>query len=87
MKIKTMKAGTDSVNWNKYVEEMRRQKPEQYLAGDMEGYRRGYSHGREVERQSKTDLTLAGAILIALITGGLGIVVGLALDVVRLGAS
>jgi len=70
-------------SWNAYVAEMRGQHTEEYLAGDMEGYRRGYTHGRQVEKQSKTDLTLAGALLLALSFAGAFIVGALAVGFLK----
>jgi len=43
------------------------------------GYRRGYDEGQNIAEQQKTDLTLAGAILIALIFGALGFIFGMVL--------
>lgn len=75
-------------NWQTYVDEMKDQNPEQYLAGDLQGYRRGYSHGVEVERQKtdqeKTDLTLAGVLLIVLLAGSVGVLIGMAFDIVKI---
>lgn len=64
-------------NWQIYVDEMKDQNSEQYLTGDMEGYRRGYTDGSKVGARSATDLTLAGSLIIALIAGALGILIGL----------
>lgn len=77
-------------NWQAYVDEMKDQNPEQYLAGDMQGYRRGYMHGREVERgkakQAIIDLPLIGVLLIVLLVGIVGVLIGIALDVVTVTA-
>jgi len=44
----------------------------------------GYTAGFDEGRQERTDLTLAGAILIALIAGALGFVFGMAVAAGRL---
>lgn len=49
---------------------------EEYLAGDLEGYRRGYGDRVQEKKQEKTDLTLAGAIYIGIIAAALGFLVG-----------
>jgi len=51
MKWKTMQAGNGGVPWQEYVADMREQNCEQYLAGDIEGYRRGYGDGVEAGRR------------------------------------
>lgn len=74
--------------WQSYVDEMKDQNPEQYLAGDLQGYRRGYSDGLKDERkttdQEKTDLTLAGVLLIVLLAGSVGVLIGMAFDIVKI---
>ncbi len=44
-----------------------------------DGYEAGQEDLQNAMRQEKTDLTLAGAILIALIAGGLGFIFGMVL--------
>ena len=41
--VHTIKTGDDPDSWQDYVDRMKDQNPEEYLAGDIEGYRRGYA--------------------------------------------
>lgn len=63
-------------NWWAYVAAMKDRYSEEYLAGDLEGYRRGYEDRGQEKKQETTDLTLAGAIYIGIIAAALGFLVG-----------
>ena len=56
---------------------MKRQKPELYLAGDIEGYRRGYSNGRRRGKQERADWQFAGLILAMLLAVAGGVLLGM----------
>ena len=77
-RAKTIKAGDDESSWQQYLDEMKEQNTEQYLAGDMEGYRRGYTDGGEQRDRDKTDLTLAGLSIMAVISAAVGFGIGIA---------
>lgn len=73
-KIHTIKTGDNPESWQAYVDRMKDQVPEQYLAGDIEGYRRGYS-----DRPENFGVSLfAVVVAICLATTG-GLFIGLAL--------
>lgn len=74
---KKMAPGTDMESWREYCLRMRDQNTEEFLTGDIEGYRRGYADGRQQEEQERTDLTLAGVIITSVIAGAIGLTVGL----------
>lgn len=76
MNKKTMQAGNGGAAWQDYVDDMRDQKPEQYLAGDIEGYRRGYGDGVKAGERRTVDHILAGAVIVALVWFTLGVFVG-----------
>lgn len=76
MTKKTMQAGNGGAAWQDYVDDQAQQNPEQYLAGDIEGYRRGYGDGVTTGEQRKIDHTLAGAIIIALTWFTFGVFIG-----------
>lgn len=79
MKTDTIKSDDSPAahdSWAVYCERMKGQAAQEYLAGDMQGYRRGYSDGATKGKQQTTDLTLAGAMYVAIIAGALGFLVG-----------
>lgn len=68
-----IKSGLD---WADYVEHMKDKNCEEFLTGDIEGYRRGYTDGAKSGEQKAIDLTLAGAFVIALLAGAIGFAIG-----------
>lgn len=75
-KRQSIPAGTDNGSWQTYVDQMKGQNPEQYLAGDLEGYRRGYTDGVQSEKQARVDWNFAGLILAMLLAGAAGFLWG-----------
>ena len=75
---KIIKSGTDEVAWQQYVDEMKAQKPEEYLAGSVEGYRHGYAEGVGAEKQSRADFSFFGSILAMMLAACGGFLIGLA---------
>lgn len=63
-------------DWQLYVDQMKDRCAEEYLAGDAEGYRRGYTEGREVGEYKATDLTLAALLVTAIVCAAAGMAVG-----------
>lgn len=55
---------------------MKEKNCEEYLAGDIQGYRRGYTDGAKTGEREAVDLTLAGAFVIALLAGAIGFALG-----------
>ena len=72
-KIHTIKTGDNPESWQAYVDRMQDQKPEEYLAGDIEGYRRGYA-----DRPDSGVSLFAVVVAMCLATVG-GLFIGLAL--------
>lgn len=68
----------ENFKWSAYVEKMQDQKPEEYLAGDLEGYRRGYGDGRDAAKGKPADfkLTIIGTFVVALLAGAIGFALG-----------
>jgi hypothetical protein len=72
---------TPPESWADYVKRMKGEHNEQFLTGDLEGYRRGYTHGRRVEKQKRTDFSIGVAAMISLVFAALGFAVGFAIAV------
>lgn len=65
-----IKSGYDDATWGAYVERMKDQSPEEYLAGDVQGYRRGYSDGHDQAAKSGVSGIVVGVVVGMAAVGG-----------------
>lgn len=67
--IKTSDDVDDNNTWAAYVERMSDQHPEEYLAGDLDGYQRGYNDGYDSKKSGVSGIVVGVVVGMAAVGG------------------